>query len=164
MTVQKQTVRRCPVHQTLMDEAVKQLEAKNAFAFEGILELCNYGAMKESIRWDYIREFIEEDTSQQLVPMAAEYFRRHSREHELANPGRFVAGAGGNKEAAGYLWFHQSTVHLVRHYLTGRHHQLDGAQRGYIAARAKVIERLGKEAAPPMLELFPALVLEKPAA
>jgi len=159
----KSKARGCRVHQELMDEALKQLQARNAFCFEDVLELHNYGAVKDSIRWDYIREFIEEDTGQTLVPLAATYFRRHSMAQEVANPGKFVSGAGGNKEAAGYVWFSKETSHLVRHYMMGRHNQIEGAQQAYSVSRNKVIQKLGAEAAPPALELFPALSLEKQA-
>lgn len=152
--VLKRTVRGCKVHRELMDEAIKQLESHDTFRFEDLLDALSLQLMSVSIRWDYIREFIEEDTGEDLVPVAETYFRRHSNKEELANPGKFVAGAGGSKEAAGYVWFSERTTHLIRHYFMARHHQIEGAHQKYSLARRKVIERLGDDAAPPLLELL----------
>lgn len=152
-TVLRRSVRGCKVHQQLMDEALQRLHTYNAFRFEDLLDALQLQLMSGSIRWDYLREFIVEDTREDLVPVAETYFRRHSIKEEIANPGKFVAGAGGSKETAGYVWFSERTEHLVRHYFSARYHQIKGAHEKYSLGRAKMIEKFGESAAPPQLEL-----------
>src|SRR5262245_66370880 len=94
-------VRVCKVHRELMDEAIHCLNDHAAFRFDDILDALNLQLMAGSIRWDYIRDFIVEDTREDLVPVAEDYFRRHAFREELANPGTFGAGGGGRQETRG---------------------------------------------------------------
>lgn len=155
--VHKRTVRKCPIHRTLRDKAVDQLNERSKFEFAALLELTGFVAMEESVKWDFIHDFIEEDTGQELIPVADDYFRRHQFQDELISPEKYLAGAGGNKRTAGYIWFSKHTAHLVRHFFTKRCTMLEGSNKSYISSREKVIERLGKDAAPPSLELFSRL-------
>ena len=81
--VRRETVRKCAIHQTIMERASEDLEHSGAFNKEEILETLGLIVMADSVRWDYIREFLQEDQGCELVPVAASYFKRHKRDEEL---------------------------------------------------------------------------------
>ena len=94
--VRRETVRKCAIHQTIMERASEDLEHSGAFNKEEILETLGLIVMADSVRWDYIREFLQEDQGCELVPVAASYFKRHKRDEELTSPERFIASVGSD--------------------------------------------------------------------
>lgn len=151
--ITKQIARACRVHQELRDEAIKQLKAHDGFSFEAVMKATQYDAMEVAIRWDYIAEFICDDVTVKLVPVARYYFHKHKYEEECVNPGKFTVGSGGNKKVAGYVWPSDRTKHLVQHYMNVRCNQLAGAFKSYGNARNRVVGRLQEGAVLPDLEM-----------
>lgn len=103
---------KCPIHRYVKKAAYKKLQLHGVFEKDEILEELDFKAVSDSIRWDYIREFIQEEYECELVPLASTYFKRHSRAQEIANPSRFIAGGHG-KKTAGYAAVEPQNDHLV---------------------------------------------------
>ena len=103
---------KCKIHTDVKEAAVQKLRLHGVFEKEEILDELRYKAVTDAIRWDYIREFIQEEQGCELVPLASTYFKRHSRAQEIANPSRFIAGGHG-KKTAGYAAVEPQNAHLV---------------------------------------------------
>lgn len=108
--MRKETARACPVHSMIKDKANEMLAANGHFSKEVVLEELNLSTMEDSIRWDYIREFIEEDHGVNLVPLAARFFigkiKTKSGDNvsfistaaeRKVNPEKYIAGGHGKK-------------------------------------------------------------------
>ncbi len=97
---------RCPIHQAVKEEAVKRLEATGAFSKQEVLGHLSYEAMADSVRWEYVREFIEDDQGCELIPLSELYFRPDRSADRKANPmdkkpEKYLA-SGHGKRTAGY--------------------------------------------------------------
>ena len=72
--------------------------------------------MGNSIRWDYVRQFIEEEMADDLIPVSAAFFKRHQVEKEKLAPEKYLAG-GGSKKCTGYALACRENGHLAeKHY------------------------------------------------
>lgn len=103
---------KCKIHQEVKKAAIEKLGLHGVFEKDEVLDELQYKAVTDAIRWDYIREFIQEEQGCELVPLASTYFKRHSRAQEIANPSRFIAGGHG-KKTAGYAAVEPQNDHLV---------------------------------------------------
>src|SRR6478736_782533 len=110
--IQRKTALACPVHMAIKQAAVERLTDKGVFSKEKVLEETNMLAMAEAIRWDYVREFIEEEHGCELMPLAASYFKRHQKEDEHIKPEKYLA-QGHGKKTAGYAAVTNANDHLV---------------------------------------------------
>ena len=91
------------MHNAVKEVCIKHLEARGYFCFEKILkELCI--ASSDAIRWDYIRQFVEEECAVELIPMSKKFFTRVSevqydkegKEITLrTHPNHYIAGGRG---------------------------------------------------------------------
>jgi len=128
--IRKSTAKKCPVHQAIFDEASTQLAAFGVFQKERVLKTTSLLAMAHSIRWDYIRDFIEEEQACELVPLAARYFKHHSVEEEHVNPGAFLAGGNG-RNTAGYAAVVPHNDHLVVHKIARKRNIANGVGKAF---------------------------------
>lgn len=110
--LRKEAARQCPIHTAVYENAVDSLVMFGVFCKEDIINSLNFGAVADAIRWDYIREFIEEEQKCDLVPLAQTYFNRHKRQEEKVNPARFIA-MGFGKKTAGFAAVTPANDHLV---------------------------------------------------
>lgn len=110
--LRREKARVCPIHQAVLDESARQLSHEGVFSKDEVLDALNFEAVAEAIRWDYIRAFLEEEQGCELVPLAAAYFKRHSREAEITKPEKFLA-TGHGKKTAGYGAVIEKNDHLV---------------------------------------------------
>lgn len=94
---------RCPVHQGIMAEAIKQLGLHGCFSKEKVLDSTSFSAMSDAIRWDYIREFIESETGICLTPVSEAFFNKKQHEESVTKSAfeRLIA-TGYGKKTAGY--------------------------------------------------------------
>jgi hypothetical protein len=119
-----------------MEAAADQLCLHGVFEKDAILDQLNLKAMSDAIRWDYIRDFLQEEQGCELVPLASVYFKRHQRHDEIANPSRYIAGGHG-KKTAGYAAITSNNDHLVVAKIKIRHAISNGvgeAFRNYLQA------------------------------
>jgi hypothetical protein len=123
---------RCPIHQGIKNEASNLLAHSGCFSKEEVLKALNFEAVSDAIRWDYIREFIQDDQGCELVPLAASYFTRHPKVEEHVNPAKFLA-QGHGKKTAGYAAVTGANDHLVVARISFRRAQKDGAQTAFDA-------------------------------
>jgi hypothetical protein len=96
----------CPVHTLIRAKAAEFLELRGAFSREEVLEATRLQAMAESIRWDYVREFIEKEQGCELIPVSALFFKSpHSKDRKDSpikiKPEKYLA-LGNGKRTAGY--------------------------------------------------------------
>jgi hypothetical protein len=129
----------CPIHRMIKDEAIQRLAHSGIFNKEEVLLALRFQAVSDSIRWDYIREFIQEDQGCELVPLAASYFTRHPRAEEHVNTGKFLA-QGHGKKTAGYASVIQATDHLVVARIQYRESRKNGVVEKF-AAYKKAVEK-----------------------
>ena len=96
----------CPIHKAVMGEASKQLEEMGAFSKESVIETLRFQAIEDAIRWDYIRDFLEEVEGCELVPVVSLFFKgEHTKQRKAApidlKPEKYLA-SGHGKKTAGY--------------------------------------------------------------
>jgi hypothetical protein len=115
----RKVARGCPIHTAVLETAVDQLVDFGVFSKDKVVDALNFGAIADSIRWDYIREFIQEEQGADLVPLASTYFKHHKATEERVNPARFIA-QGNGKKTAGYAAVIPANDHLVIHRIKQR--------------------------------------------
>ena len=94
----KAVVKDCPIHKAIRDRCAEKLEMNGFFRKSDILNELDFSCVSDSIRWDYLREFIETDQGCQLIPLAEPFFKRHKHTDV---PATYVA-IGRSKKAVGY--------------------------------------------------------------
>jgi hypothetical protein len=123
---------RCPIHQAIKDEASRRLAHSGVYSKEEVLEALSFEAIGDAIRWDYVREFIQEDQGCELMPLAQSYFTRHPKAEEHVNPAKFLA-QGHGKKTAGYAAVTGANDHLVVARISFRRAQKNGVQTAFDA-------------------------------
>lgn len=151
MTVNKglrrEEARACPVHTALREEAVRRLLRDGQFSIVQVLEATRFTAMSESIRWDYIVEFIKQDHNLcDLVALSQAYYKPHKREDEFLNPGSYVAYGGATGRAVGYALVTERNRHLVVARLRQRWSALHGTNQRFDRCVNDARQRLGEDA------------------
>lgn len=105
MYLRKDRALSCPIHRAIKDEAAKRLAHSGVFSKEEVLDALNFRAVEDAIRWDYVREFLQEDEGCELVPLALSFFEKSRTEkrrmEEKVNPTKFLA-QGHGKKTIGY--------------------------------------------------------------
>jgi hypothetical protein len=105
--VLKRNVRNCPIHKAVLEACGKRLVEFGYFNKADILEDLSFSAIEDSLRWDWIAEFLSEkngDYAIELVPLAQRFFKDPKRKRdatEITSLGRYLAGGHG-KRTAGY--------------------------------------------------------------
>jgi hypothetical protein len=95
------------IYQELQAEARNQLSLHGCFAKADVIKACGFEAVEDSIRWDYIREFLEHDEGCELVPVVSLYFMspktKERRENPIElKPEKYLA-QGWGKKTAGFV-------------------------------------------------------------
>ncbi len=137
--LRKEKARACPVHMQVMEASAKQLELHGVFEKDAVLDDLNLAAMTDAIRWDYVREFLQDEQGCELVPLASAYFKRHKVTEEHVNPAKFLA-QGHGKKTAGYAAVVPEHDHLVVARLRFRKAMANGvgvAFQDYLVATEK---------------------------
>lgn len=149
--VRKSTVRACPVHTALKDKAENELIKNGAYSHEKLLDDLSFALPVGYIRWDYIREFIEEDNSIRLIPVVAPFFKKHSTKDERVNPEKYLP-TGRGKKTAGYVSVTAQNGHLVVFQLN-RQVKLSHGVMQATEQLASAVERAGIAVPPTPLAL-----------
>jgi hypothetical protein len=152
--IRREVVRECAIHQSIMHLASENLESRGAFRKLTIIDDLGLRAMEDSIRWDYIRDFLQEDQDCELVPVAESYFKQHQMSEELLNPEKFIA-TGYGKKTAGFVSVIVDTDHLVIKRLEQRAAVANGVGKAFRSyAEAVQEKRIGIGVVKPQ-ELLP---------
>ena len=93
----RKTIRACKVHNALMEMAIDALESTGVFNKEAILQKSGYQVMADSIRWDYIRGFIETEQNCELIPLAATYFKHKDANKDVTNAKKYITHGWGKR-------------------------------------------------------------------
>jgi hypothetical protein len=99
--LRRETAKKCPIHAAVLQKARDDLAEKGYFSKADIIERLQFGAIDDSIRWDYIADFIREEDGTELIPMAERFFKRSNPVHRATSPEKFMA-MGHGKKTAGY--------------------------------------------------------------
>lgn len=103
---------RCPMHRLVSAKTKELLDEIGEFSFERVLTECQLETLSEYIRWDYVRDEMEE-SGYDLLPVASLFFTK-DRNKEFINeagekvrkinvvPGKFLPWGNG-KVIAGYI-------------------------------------------------------------
>jgi len=113
---------KCPVHTAIKNLCIERIVKDSFFNKEEVVKAARFAAVSESIRWDYVRSFIEEDEGVALIPITSRFFKWKPTKSELNEHGTIVDGrlklpkndavikipekfiAGGNgRRTAGYM-------------------------------------------------------------
>jgi len=145
---------KCPIHQAVKDTAIDLIMEKSFFSKEEILEKTNFKAVESAIRWDYVREFIENDEKVELIPLTERFFKWRltkterdsgipSNKNEAINkvPEKFIAGGNGRR-TFGYLMADSTYPSITIAKMATRRSHRNGVAKafdGYLhAVKAKV--------------------------
>ena len=157
--IKQVTARKCAVHTAIKDEAVERLVKLGAFEKESVMAFLGFAAVADSIRWDYIALWIQEENECELVPLVGRFFK-HTREESAkgwtyqSNPEKYIAQGHGKKTmgygAVGFNSEHNS-VYLER--LKQKHAHKNGVGKAF----AKYVDEVQKRglALPPELVALP---------
>jgi len=109
--LRKVTARACPIHMAVMDRVQDVLLENGYFSKDEVLEQLRFMAVSDSIRWDYIREFIQDELGIELVPIVSRFFKAYVRDasgnriktsvERRISPEKYLA-QGNGKKTAGY--------------------------------------------------------------
>lgn len=128
--VRREAVRACAIHQSIMDRAAEDLEHSGSFRKLDVIEALGLRVMEDSIRWDYIRDFLQEDQGCELVPVAERYFKSHQKVEEQINPEKFIA-TGNGKKTAGFVSVIADNDHLTVRRLKQRQALANGVGKAF---------------------------------
>ena len=101
------TARKCAIHKMILEESGRRLVEDGYFNKAAVIDHLGLGAVEQSIRWDYIVQFISEENGDyaiELVPLAQRFFSDPKRVRDatqVTSLGRYIAGGHG-KKTAGY--------------------------------------------------------------
>jgi len=71
----REKVRLCVIHQALHQAGLTRFGADGFFAHDDVMDDAGFhGISKDSIRWDYLREWWQEVVGFELVPLSKEWF------------------------------------------------------------------------------------------
>ena len=110
--LRKERARLCPIHQAVFKWKTRKNCTLTAISTSGKqAQQLSFEAVAEAIRWDYISEFIRDDLSEEIVPLAQAFWtgtkadkaakRKITPELRKKNPGAYLA-MGHGKRTAGY--------------------------------------------------------------
>ena len=128
--MRREVIRECAIHQSIMDLASEGLETNGSFRKLNVIEALGLRAVEDSIRWDYIRDFLQEDQDCELVPVAERYFKQHQLAEEHTTPEKFIA-SGNGKKTAGFVSVIEGTDHLVVRRLQQRQALANGVGKAF---------------------------------
>jgi len=128
--LRREQAKACPFHKAILEESAARLAHAGDFKKDEVLKALNFMTIQDAIRWDYIREFLEEAQKCELVPVSLAYFKRHKREEEFLNPERFIA-IGHGKKTQGYAAVIPENDHLVVRRIKYRKMMVNGTAEAF---------------------------------
>lgn len=109
--LRKEKARGSPIYMSILDKCADELALHGVFRKDKVLDELALDTVSDAIRWDYIREFLEDEQGCEMVPLAEAYFKRHGSNEERINPQKFIA-MGHGKKTAGYASVSHENDHL----------------------------------------------------
>lgn len=157
--IKQVTARRCAVHQAVKDEAEERLVNLGAFDKIGVLEHLGFTAVAESIRWDYIALWIQEEYDCELIPLVGRFFKNTREELDKGwtpqqNPEKYIAQGHGKKTMGyGAVGFNSTLNGICLERLKQKHALTNGVGKAFQKYVAEVKKR--GLALPPELVALP---------
>jgi len=157
--LRKEAAKACPIHNAVYNAALVELVEYGMFSKDDVIASLRFEAVADAIRWDYIREFIQEEQKAELIPLAAAFFTRHQKQEEHVNPGKFLA-QGYSKKTHGFAAVTKENDHLVIKRLEQRKAISNGVAASFQSYLEHVDARRVEEGLPSLRPPDPKL--EKP--
>jgi len=139
--LRKVAARKCPIHQAVLDKLQDKLLTTGYFSKDEVLEDLRFSAMSESIRWDYLREFVEEDLSIELIPVVSRFFKAYVKDssgarvkttaERVVSPEKYIA-QGNGKRTAGYCSIEVDGGGLAIRRLSQKKAMTNGVGKAYM--------------------------------
>jgi len=101
MATTRKQIAACPIHAKVKDAIIAELNHRNYFSKERILESESLKAIADSIHWAFLMELVEEDVGYRLTPLTKAFFTAERKETIKVNPNRAIA-TGHGKRCFGY--------------------------------------------------------------
>jgi hypothetical protein len=98
--LRREQAKACPVHKAVLEICLDELAEYGYFAKEDVIKQSGMIAVSESLRWDYLAEFIKSDGACELIPLAPRFWKMKPQQRVL-EPEKAIAGGHG-KKTAGY--------------------------------------------------------------
>jgi len=148
--LRKATAKKCPIHKVVLDSVQDALVEVGYFSKDEILEGLDFTAVSESIRWDYIREFIQSDLDIELVPVVSRFFKAYVKDasgnrvktsdERKIRPEKYLA-QGNGKKTAGYCNITLDEGTLAVRRLAQKKAMTNGVGTAYLHFVKKLQER-----------------------
>lgn len=139
--LRREKARRCPVHTAVLDACSERLSDHGWFEKEEVVNSLNFEAVSDSIRWDYIMDFLRTEEGGEFVPLAARFFKRHKHSERVDHPERFIA-TGHGKKTAGYANVELDNGRLAIRHLGSKRSMANGVAKAF----RKYMDELSKRA------------------
>jgi len=127
-----------------MKAALVDLRNKGFFCQERALHKSGMLGVGSAIRWDYLREFIQDDEDIELIPLVGAFFKLKDAtqvQKGKDNPERYIAGGDGGK-TAGYAAVIEQNKHFVITHIEQKDRALNGVRDSVKAFTAKAKSRV----------------------
>jgi len=144
--LRKEAARKCLIHKAVRIEAALRLEQLGAFEKSAVLEALGFDAVADAIRWDYIRDFLQEDEGCELVPVVSLFFKSPTAKERKKSPldlmpERYIA-MGFGKKTAGFASVSQdANAKLVLQRIKQRERVRNGTSEAFETFRKNVFNR-----------------------
>lgn len=163
--IRKVTALKCPVHLAIVDIAQDSLVQSGYFNKDEVLRKSGFTAMSESIRWDYIIEFIkngiliQEDLNgdrfavlgvdgDELIPLAQAFWNKQrkgntpasSPENRKLFPQKYIA-MGHGKKTAGYALVNFEGGHMALRTLKQKEAMKNGVAEAFQNYAEELVKR-----------------------
>ncbi len=140
--IRRKAAEECPVHQKVFEKAKERIEHIGWFGKELLLRKIGLYAMADSIRWDYIVEFLNKDLDTELVPVVSQFGKSIQNDQEDIEkfPWRYIA-SGHGKKTWGYANAEEMNGVLAVRRLSQRNAQAEGAVNAVTRIRKKMTKK-----------------------
>jgi len=156
--LRKEDAKNCELHRAIRIKCLDDLTSVGAFHKNEVLEELGYMTVSDSIRWDYIKEFIERPNPLkkdecELIPVNERFFHWRRNRAERRDgvttkqsearetlPEKLIAGGNGRR-TAGYVLAGNSYPSITITKLKLRYAMADGHKAGADDKLTKMVER-----------------------
>jgi hypothetical protein len=142
----REEIRKCAVHQAIYKACAERLQSSGYFSFDDVMDDAGFHGIEQgAVRFDYIRDWLQEDAGCELVPLSREWFM--SKRARTANgipppeiaPERYIAG--GRKRTCGFANVTHCNGRLAIHRLEWKRAVAAGTARAANQYAGQLIDR-----------------------
>lgn len=112
----KKNAAKCAIHQAVVSVMHDQLINTGACSKQEALDLSGFEFAEEYVRWDYVREFVQDQLGEEIIPVAARFWKMTEKARREF-PERALASGYGKKTAGFALvsWSPEIAQKMLEH-------------------------------------------------